>query len=516
MNVNLGEATAGVAVAISVFDDYVSELMRLGRIPSQVAFTRTIGGTPLDIIIFLDPPPLTMVKPAGGAPYIQLKLTGPIEARPAGHPESTPFVNQLDAAVKLVFGLSADDERVLTVTYGGVDGTPSPPQITNADIDGFFQTGDIANELASTRVPLAAPLIEGLNTSLFPDLPGGGAPPDRPAPADWSAAPTLMPSGDGTVDSLAVTVGLPGTNAAPAVVESFVAEQMGMGVAYNRDFLDLMLARGADAKEGTSIDGTDITRLRLFMSASAIEVDGAAWRDVQFPFPNVDFTFKGPMVPHLVRGTTAIAFDMDGVEVDVSDFDEAFYTVLKWLTTIGAGAMLFTGWGTLTAVGILLWLTVVQKAWAADLQISEAPDTLRDTLAAALGAELAALSDSLDDDTALGALRIDSTPDSLVLVEGNMVLLAQVLVVPVEAKMRSAEYSKKLRRFCIFELDDGRRFRAQELARLMKLGKVTVPGFHQADGNYLRANPDDAEANNLLRRFKSNPTTEPVVKSRRH
>jgi hypothetical protein len=42
---------------------------------------------------------------------------------------------------------------------------------------------------------------------------------------------------------------------------------------------------------------------------------------------------------------------------------------------------------------------------------------------------------------------------------------------------------------------------------------VSVPGFHQVDGDYLRANPDDAEATNLLQKFKENPTTEVVVKS---
>ena len=83
-------------------------------------------------------------------------------------------------------------------------------------------------------------------------------------------------------------------------------------------------------------------------------------------------------------------------------------------------------------------------------------------------------------------------------VTGNMVFLAQILVVPIEARMRSAEYSRKLRRFGIFELEDGRRFRAQELARLVAAGKVIVPGFHGVGGDYVSANPDDAEANNLL------------------
>jgi hypothetical protein len=219
------------------------------------------------------------------------------------------------------------------------------------------------------------------------------------------------------------------------------------------------------------------------------------------------------MVPSLVRGTTGMAFDMSGVVVDIDDSDEIFYTVAKWFITAVAGALLFTGFASLTALGIGLWLTLVQGFWNADVEIENAPNTLRDSLATALGAELEVLAASLDDDSDVGELRIDATPDSLQVVDGNMVFLAQILVVPVEAMMRSAEYSRSLRRFVIFELDDGRRFRAQELARLMAAGKVTVPGFHQVAGNYLRADPDDADANNLLRQFKQNAPTEVVVKS---
>jgi hypothetical protein len=88
-----------------------------------------------------------------------------------------------------------------------------------------------------------------------------------------------------------------------------------------------------------------------------------------------------------------------------------------------------------------------------------------------------------------------------------------VLVSPRTMQLVSGEYSKKLRRFVIFELEDGRRFRAQELARLMATGKITVPGFHQVRQSYLRANPDNAEANNLLRTFKANLTPEVVLRN---
>ena len=222
------------------------------------------------------------------------------------------------------------------------------------------------------------------------------------------------------------------------------------------------------------------------------------------------------MHPRLVRGTTVMSFNMDDVVVDIDESDEIFYTVFKWFVTILAGALLFTGFASLTILGIALWATVVQSAWNADVEIGNAPNFLRDSLAASLGAELSLLAEALDDDTPVGQLRIDSTPDSVQVAQGNMVFVAQILVVPLSAMLVAAEYSKKLRRFAIFELEGGRRFRAQELARLMASGKITVPGFHQVNSSYIRANPDDAEANNLLRTFKSNATTEPVLRSVHH
>jgi len=241
-----------------------------------------------------------------------------------------------------------------------------------------------------------------------------------------------------------------------------------------------------------------------------VKVDGHAEREVDV-FPDVNISFVGPMHPLLVRGTTVMSFNMDDVVVDIDESDEIFFTVFKWFVTIFAGALLFTGFGSLTIAGIALWATVVQTAWNADVEIANAPNLVRDNLAASLGASLSLLAQNLDDDTPVGQLRIDSTPDSVQVAQGNMVFFAQILVVPLTARLASAEYSKKLRRFAIFQLEDGRRFRAQELARLMASGKITVPGFHQVNSNYIRANPDNVEANNLLRTFKSNATTEAVL-----
>lgn len=517
MNVDLGDAEAGVAVAISVIDDYIGELARVGRLRREFLLKRTFGTLLLDVTVAIDVPRFELVTPPATDPYTRLAITGTIEARPEGQPQSDPLATfDLDANVKLALVLVPDvvepgstelpsPNPVVGLQYQGVDGTPSEP-VTAADLDEIFTTGDVADLLAGTRIDLAGPLVAGLNPILFPD-------PTTPDPATWSVSLVLMPTADGTDDAFACLVGRPGTGATPVVRESFVAAQTGMAVVYSRAFLDEVLGAGADEVEGTTVEGAKITSLDLRMGDEAMLVDGKGVRPVWWVMPDVDFTFDGPIVPQLVRGTTAMHFDVDGVDLDVDDSDEIFYKIAKWFSTIVAGALLFTGIGWLAGVGIALWFTAVQGFWGADVEIGNAKNTVRESLAAALGVELAQLSEALDDDRDVDGIRIDATPDSLVVVGGNMVFLAQILVLSIERRMRTAEYSKKLRRFAIFELDDGRRFRAQELARLMQAGKIAVPGFHHVDGDHVRADPDDVDANNLLRRYRSNITEEPVVKT---
>jgi hypothetical protein len=464
MNIDLGGAAAGVAIAISVIDEYMQELYRIGRIPGSFTVTRTIGGASYDVTVLLDAPRFEMVTPAGGDPYTRLLLTGTLEAQPEGQPGATPLVFPFDA--KALLTLVKLPEAEVGLRYDGVDGTPSTP-LTGADIDGFFARPEIATLLSGIRLSVAQRLINGLNSS----IPGGGI-----AVEDWGFDLTLMPGASGTVDSFAATIAVAGS-AAPALRESFLPQNQGLAIAFNEWLLDAMLATGAKAQEGQEVAGAKILApLTIKMIPDAVQVKGNAEREVTV-FPDVEVTFAGPMHPYLVRGTTVMGFDMRDVMVEIDETASIFYTVFKWFMTVLAGALLFTGVGSLAITGIVLWATAVQAAWSADVKIANAPNVVRDSLASSLGAGLSMLAQNLDDDTTVGQLRVDATPDSMQVVNGNMLFFAQILVRPITAMMASAEYSKKLRRFAIFVLEGGRRFRAQELARLLAADKITVPGF---------------------------------------
>lgn len=83
----------------------------------------------------------------------------------------------------------------------------------------------------------------------------------------------------------------------------------------------------------------------------------------------------------------------------------------------------------------------------------------------------------------------------------------------MQTRTPSAEYSRKLRRFAIFELSDRRRFRTQELARLIAARKITLSGFHHVGGDYVHSDHDKSAANNLLQSLSENETSEIVVRN---
>ena len=512
MNVGLGDADAAVGIGLEVVSDFLAELIRIGKLPNRQELTRDFGGQTYNVVVLIGPPTFEMVTAGPDAPRTRLHLTGTIEARPESDPAADPITLPLDAAVRLtVVLIPADPVDEIGFRYDGVDGTPAFP-VNAEDIDAFMSSPEVQQVLDDTKLPIADSLVKGLNESRFPE------PTTRPADSDWSVRLTLTPASADTVDAFAVSAGPPGTLATLAVTESFVAPRTGLAVAYNRSFLDFMLDRGADANEGTTVDEAEITSLKMLMADTGIQIDGHVVREIDTPVidvsPDVDIDFDGIAIPQLIRGTTGMTMDTSGIVVDVDDFDEVFYGALKWVLTIGASALLFTGVGSLTLIGIALWATLVQEAWNKAADLDNAPNILRNNLAALIGAQLSILADSLDDSTPAGDLTVDGTPDSAVVVEGNIVLYAQVIIRELQARLRSAEYSHHLRRFAIFELDDRRKFRAQELARLMKAGKISVSGFHHVGGKYVRSDHDNTAANNLLQSFKANETSEVVVKNR--
>ena len=382
MKVGLGDADAAVGIGLEVVSDFLAELIRIGKLPNRQEFTRDFGGQTYNVVVLIGPPTFEMVTAGPDAPRTRLHLTGTIEARPESDPAADPITLPLDAAVRLtVVLIPADPVAEIGFRYDGVDGTPAFP-VNAEDIDAFMTSPEVQQVLDDTKLPIADSLVKGLNESKFPE------PATRPADSDWSVQLTLTPASADTVDAFAVSAGPPSTLATLAVTESFVAPRTGLAVAYNRSFLDFVLARGAEARRSRH------ERRRRRRDHLAQHVDGRQRHPDRRPRRSGDRLAHHRRVArrgHRLRRrrhtpahprNDGMTMDTSGIVVDVDDFDEAFYGALKWVLTIGASALLFTGVGSLTLIGIALWATLVQVAWNKAADLDNAPNVLRDNLAA--------------------------------------------------------------------------------------------------------------------------------------
>ena len=189
MDIDFGDADAGVGIAISVLSDYLAELQRIGQLPQQVTFQRVFNGQDVDVLVLIDPPVFELIQVPNAEPYTRVYLTGSIEVRPAGQPDASPIVLGLNAGARLSLVLVG--QRAVGLQYDGVDGQPLAP-VTEADIDNLFTSPEVAAALEKT-IDLATPLIAGLNQSRFPDARS------RPDDSAWAVKLTLMPGGEDSV-----------------------------------------------------------------------------------------------------------------------------------------------------------------------------------------------------------------------------------------------------------------------------------------------------------------------------
>ena len=290
MNIDLGNADAAVGISFSVITDFLRELTRLGRLPDHLEFDRDVGGQPSHVTVLLDPYEFVMRAQGSDSPRSVLHISGMIEIRPASDPNAPPLTIPLDAAAKLtVILIDADPVAEIGFRYDGIDGTPSPSEIAS-DIDNFMNSVQVQDILTNTRLPIADSLVEGLNNSRFID------PNTKPDASEWDVELTLTPAGSDSVDAFVVSASPPQTSAALTITESFVAPRTGLAIAYNRNFLDMVLARGAAAKIGQEVDRAKITSLSMSMADNGIQITGHVIREIDTPIidvaPDVDIDFN--------------------------------------------------------------------------------------------------------------------------------------------------------------------------------------------------------------------------------
>ena len=210
------------------------------------------------------------------------------------------------------------DVRTIAFSYDGVEGTPASP-VTADDIDGVH---DEPRGPAGPRRHQAADRgrawSQGLNTVAVP-----GQPTLAPTDSDWAVQPDAHASVGNETRGRVRGVGRAARDYLGQRSPSPKASSLrvpGWPSPTTEQFLDVMLARGAAAKEGhASVDGAedhvagyDDGRQR------ASQITGHVVRAIDTPIidvaPDVDIDFDGVAIPRLIRGTTAMTMDTSGID----------------------------------------------------------------------------------------------------------------------------------------------------------------------------------------------------------
>ncbi|NKB80593.1 MAG: hypothetical protein GKS05_01590 [Nitrospirales bacterium] len=477
----LGPAKMSVGIGLHVFDEYLAELYHSGKFPKRIAENRE---TPLGLkhtTIKLEQPRLELRgKAQNNNLRTSVLITGVLKLRPEGKPKGPiefespfSFYVRLDIVLKPV----TNNAPTLGLVYSGVDGDTGG-LISNDDVDSLFEGPSIASLINGVKIDILSPIVSGLGALFFDD--------NRiPKANRWSTTLRLMPGKNPgtqkeTVDAIGIFVNVPGSYSDPGKVNSHLPKGMGLGVAYSREMLDFVFAKQAQEQVGTRVNGAKIKSLTLKMSDTGLYVNGRAEKD------SAEITFKGPIAISMTWGYTSIGQDTSKVSVDVD---------LPWYADIlpyVAGVFFF-----IPGLNILnLW--IIPLVYDIDQEKGKAPDTVRSGLSGALTAGMAQLASGLKIDLNEGDIAPYSIPNHLTVKDGNLGLYAEVIVSPFTSRISKAAYSRSQRKFSVFTLKNGRRFRVKDLVYLMEIGRITCPGHHAVGGRYIRANPDGTASNNLL------------------
>jgi hypothetical protein len=484
---SIGDAKVGVSVAIEVFDEFFKELHANQVIPNSIEFTMpgdnqgSTGDTEdKSVIVELLEPRFYLRQPEM---HTRLRLRCNIVF------QNGSFENVIiEVVLNTVLTTNSDNNRVIALRYEGVpqgedfiwiDGDPDGvhsimirEMVKPGQIDTLFESGTIRDILDEVNIDLASPLIDSLGPQFF----------DKnviPNADQWPVVMRFMPAdSEFTMDALGVFVALPGEDADPGALDTVMINQTGFAVIYSRDFMDHALKKGAAAKKGKKLDGAKIEELEMEMLDDAIHVSGEATKD------GAKITFEGPMPIHLARGTSTFVSDTSMVDVEV-DMPDKYY-VLWVLMPL---AFFIPGLN-----GYLLG-----KLMDAGQSESSAPSKVKSGLVDAMQKELTQLAVGLS--KSVNDVTLESTTEASYIEDGHIILCSQVFVSPVSSTINNGIYNRYAGRFTEFHLENGRRFKASELARLVDQGKVSTPGFHDVGGRYMRANPDNEKGNNLKEMF---------------
>ena len=197
---DIGNAKAGIAISIRLFDEFLKELHAKEVFPKRISIDpESTGlesmGADVSVEVNLLPPTFGIRQRGDGGRYTCLDLKGVLEVRSSSSPAESPPLRSIPLSASILLGFELKprslDTPVLGLKYGGTRSVSFPLQATH--IDGLFARPEIAAIIDGVTFDIITPMVMGLEPVYFPD----DQPVLTPTRDGWPTALRLMRGEDG-------------------------------------------------------------------------------------------------------------------------------------------------------------------------------------------------------------------------------------------------------------------------------------------------------------------------------
>jgi len=471
MKINQGKVAVGLS--LKVIEEMLQELQAkglFGNLNSEQSFYLVPGNETLHITanvgVKLKPLQLELRQSPQFINFLRLRMEGNVELLVSSTQVSglklydLPFWFELGVELKLIQRPNRAPSLVFNLLgLGGYSGI-----FTKEVWESMVCTPEIKQQLGSIELDIIDPVIQSIEETIFPDQA------TRPNRASYAVGLHLLKGEATTVDAYALLVDLPGGNVnTPG--RSFVPKRSEIIIHFSKSLLDgMVLSARLELKtylENVKGANIQLNNLNLTIDNNQFYIEG----EVKEKSNNITGTVSGPVYLTHIPGSTHMALDMRKVKISLD---------LPW-------------WMELI---LSLLPSMHQKVHTTYPNMAQQyVQNAANEILTKIGLML-----NLNNLSAQG-VNIHVYPDKIALEDGAITAYVQVLIKPLESSLVSADYIKLRRRFDRFYLLFGRTFMYNDLAKFMKMGLVQLRGYHSVDGRYIRSNPDNTDANNLLKRF---------------
>lgn len=469
---DIGNAKLAFGLSIKLFDDILKGLHEKNVIPQQIELEQGINivdqvNARIFLNVNLDPPNFYLDTQSADEPYTRLEISGRVTPKIAFADEISPDLFTIDfyAAVRLNINLRkiTGMAPVITLEYGGAVYMSDP--FEKKFIDDIFNTAEIKNAIESIQLDVLKPVINGLSEIYYFGKPQS----ERPRIDIFPVTMQLEYGTGNHTPAITLFIGTPDTTMnIESIGASIVPTYSEFMIHVGQELIERVKEKGKAKIEEMikSFSSVELTNYVFEVNNNQVDISARIDETETGSYATMDGYFHFRHVP----GMETMFIDGSQVRVDVE---------LPW------------------------WLDFI-AFFVDDLEDAiryaeqDVPDIMQDTVKTLVNDFMAKLDDSLQlEGLEFEGVPIEVYPQEIALHNNSITANIQILIQPRTEYLKNASYGKRLKKFIYFELESGRKYYVEDLAKFMEKGLITIPNYHQVGGKYLRANPDGKDDNNL-------------------